>query len=309
MIENSLAEFAKSFGITKEELPPLTCLSIIENNFAMEEIVGKERDSLVISILEKILNDNQQISAPERTIQWESGWNENLRTYLASGGKFESLTPKFIRPAKAIRWGGKYYKPKDSYFELNYIKVLRTYLYEKYITGSSSIYEFGAGTGFNLLHFHQLDKKLRLVGTDFVESSVQLIGQLAKDNLMPMKSSIFDMLNPELFNLEINADATVVTFGSIEQLGGKFQKFISYLIKQKPRIVIHVEPDSDLYSVNTLEDYLAKWFQEKRGYSKGLNKHLKDLSDLGDIRIERVHRLNFGSQMMEGFNLFVWSPA
>lgn len=309
MSHETLDEFAESFGVGPKELPPLTSEVIAKCNFDMKEIVGEERDSLIVSILNRILNDKQKIAAPERTKEWEAGWNENLTSYLDSDGSFETLTPKFIRPAKVIRWRGKFYRPADPYFELTYIKVLRTYLYEKYIVGSCSLYEFGAGTGFNLLHFHQLDPKLKLVGTDFVESSIKLMEHLAQDNLIPMRAFLFDMLHPERFDLIIDPDATVVTFGSIEQLGGEFQNFISYLIKQKPRLVIHIEPAAELYDVNKLEDFLANWFQEKRGYTKGLIKHLTQLSEEGHIKIEQIQRLNFGSQMMEGFNLIVWRTS
>ena len=57
-----------------------------------------------------------------------------------------------------------------------------------------------------------------------------------------------------------------------------------------------------------LEDYLAIWFQSKRGYSAGLITLLQEYQNQKLISVKKIQRLNFGSLMMEGYNLIVWEP-
>ena len=54
------------------------------------------------------------------------------------------------------------------------------------------------------------------------------------------------MVKPD-YNYKIMPNSGVFTFGALEQLGGKFEKFFNYLIKNRPKIVIHTEPCIELY--------------------------------------------------------------
>jgi hypothetical protein len=83
---------------------------------------------------------------------------------------------------------------------------------------------------------------------------------------------------------------------------------IQYLIDENPSVCVHIEPMIEMYDVSNLPDYLASWFQSKRGYSSGLISLLEDLSLQGKLEILEVQRLNFGSLMMEGYNLIAWRP-
>jgi hypothetical protein len=190
-VENSYKNFALSFGIDAHVLPEPTKKIIDSHDFSLVEITGNDRDDLIIRILEKIKKDKQKIASLERTSAWEKGWAENLDLYLNSNGSPNALVPKFIRSGEPIRWFSKYYKTKDSNFELNYISVLRSYILEVYFSKVQSIYEFGAGTGFNLLHFGKLRPELKLFGTDFVSSSVRLMHEVGRKESINLNSKLF----------------------------------------------------------------------------------------------------------------------
>ena len=51
------------------------------------------------------------------------------------------------------------------------------------------------------------------------------------------------MMNPNKIKLLNNS--AIYTSGAIEQLSGKIDKFIKYVISQKPKIIVHVEPCAD----------------------------------------------------------------
>lgn len=307
-MSHGLELFTKSFGVSEKELSESTKKLIGTYNFGFSEIAEPERDLLIIEILQKIKNDKQIIASPERHDAWEKGWAENLNLYLESGGKLDSLTPKFIRSGKPVRIFGKYCKTEDENFELNYINVLRSYISDTYFNNIENLYEFGAGTGFNLLHFGRLNPQLNLIGTDFVKSSVQLMAKIGEIEEINLRSYLFDMLFPSESDLKIEASSGILTFGSLEQLGGKLNDVIEFFLKSNPAVCVHIEPMIELYKDDSLEDFLAEWFQSKRGYSSGLINIVQELEKSGKAQIIQLQRLGFGSLMMEGYNLLVWRP-
>ena len=75
------------------------------------------------------------------------------------------------------------------------------------------------------------------------------------------------MMNPNK-KIKLLNNSAIYTSGAIEQLSGKIDKFIKYVISQKPKIIVHVEPCADFYDNKNLADYLGKIFQSKRKYHK-----------------------------------------
>lgn len=302
-------DFANSFGVNSNELAPTVIKMIEEENLQIVPIVGKERDELIIEVIDRIRSDRQVIAAKERTEVWEKGWAENLAAFKKNPQLNDALVPKFIRPNRPIRWQGKYYNSRNLNFELSFIKILREHIFTRYFNSVKTIYEFGAGTGFNLLHASESLPNVELIGTDFVNSAVELINEVGMYKNINLKGYFFDMLTPSSGNLSIKSDSAIWTFGSLEQLRSQIIPFVDFLVSQKPKISVHIEPDSDFYQGSSLEDYLAKWFQTQRGYTSGLVEILQSYQEKGFIEIIDSRRLFFGSTMMEGYNLIVWKTA
>jgi len=301
-------DFAKSFGVPTEIFSADLIDLITSLDLEISPIVGESRDKLITQIIERTKNDKQIIAGDGRTETWTNGWAENLEAFKSSGGNLKELTPRFVRAGQPIGWQRKYVLPKSDNFELAYIEILRHFIIENYFAKVSSIYEFGAGTGFNLVHASRIKPEIELVGTDFVQPAVDLINEVGIRLGINLTSSIFDMMRPEDFELELPKNSGVWTFGSLEQLGGQIVPIINYLIRNRPKICVHIEPMSELYDDVSLEDYLANWFQTKRGYTSGLIPLLKQYEDEGRITVNKIQRLGFGSLMMEGYNLVVWTP-
>jgi len=273
-----------------------------------ETVCGVEEKKVILDILKKIDQDKQKIGAPEREQVWLKGWEENLNDFRATKKK-EAIVPKFLRPNKIIRFNGKYIKPSNPFFERDFAKLIQLFVYQTFISPSiKNVYEFGCGSGFNLLSLGMIRKDINLYGTDFVKSSVDLINEIGSAYELNMAGEVFDMISPN-YDYDIKENSCVFTFGSIEQLAGKFEKFIDYLLVKKPNICFHIEPTVEFYDENTLLDYLAIKFHKQRGYTEGLVPHLKKLEEKKKVEINKLHRFNFGSQFMEGYNLVVWKPV
>lgn len=301
-------DFAISFGVNESDIID-KCSELIKNyNFSYRPIINKDRDELIMKILKRIEEDTQVIGHPNRKNIWQKGWKENLDKFIGGGSDESSLVPKFIRPLQPIRLRQKYIMPEDPQFELNYFNVYRNWLFKSYFAEIQNCYEFGCGTGFNLYELGKLFPEIELWGSDFVQSSVDLVNAVSKKYQSKLNAYLFDMINPDLDKV-IKPNSGVFTIGAIEQLAGKFHSFIDYLIENRPKVVIHTEPMIELYDTSVLEDYLAYKYQHQRGYSEGLLPYLKELDNAGKIRIEKIQRLNFGSLYMEGYNLIVWRPV
>lgn len=308
MLKVTVEDFARSFGTTSDDIPE-ECLKLISTiDFGYEIVTGQERDNVILNVLKKIDADTQIIAAPDRQDAWEKGWEENFKSFIEKGYDLRTLIPKFIRPNQLIRFSGNYIKPKNPLFELDYFKVFRLWIFRKYLKDVDSIYEFGCGTGFNLVELANMYPGKNLYGSDFVPSSRDLINKIAQVYKFNLKGFLFDMLKPDE-KITIDKNSAVYTFGSIEQLGSKFEAFLQYLLKQSPKLCINLEPTVELYDQDNLFDYLAVKFHVKRGYTRNYLPRLNELESQGKIEILKVKRLHFGSMFMEGFTYIIWRPV
>lgn len=303
--EVTLEDFAQSFGTTSDDVRK-KCSDIINKvDFTYSVIEGAERDTLILNILKRIDMDQQIIGAPERKKVWNKGWEENLNEFISSNYDLNKLVPKFIRYGQPVRFNRQYIQPSDPAFELHYFIVFREWLFKTYFASISHIYEFGCGTGFNLVALAQLYPDKNLFGLDFVPSSVDLVNKIADHYKYNLRGHLFDMISPDpSFTLE--KGSAILTIGAVEQLASKFEAFVKYLMEQPVSLCVHVEPAIELYDENNLVDYLAIKFQGKRGYTRNFLPYLKSLKENRKVEILKVKRLFFGSLFLEGYNCIVW---
>jgi hypothetical protein len=304
----SIDDFCKSFGTDKNSFSKECLSSIEETDFSYKILEHEDRDNIILEILKKIESDQQRIGEPKRKTIWNNGWQENLDKFVGSGYDLESLIPKFIRDDQVIRLNGNYVKPNNPRFEYDYMTIFRKWLIERYFPPFQNVYEFGCGTGLNLVLLSETYPEKDLYGSDFVPASVQLVSEIGTKKNKRIKARKFDMIHPD-YDFRIEPNSIVFTFGAIEQLSSKFEDFIQYLLHFKPALCIHVEPTIELYDPNTLFDYLAMKFHRNRGYTEGLLTKIRELEEQGLAQLEKVKRLNFGSLFMEGYMYFVWKPT
>ncbi len=268
---------------------------------------GSKREKLIIEILKSIDSDKQIIGAPERTEVWNDGWNENLTLLKKNNYQLDSLLPKFIRKNKPMRFMGEYILPNEKNFEHEYFNIYRSWLFDKYFSDYDSIYDIGCGSSYNLVELCKQFPKKKIYGFDFVQSSVDIVNEISKFYNFNSEGKIFDIINPD-FKIHLDENSLIFTAGVIEQIAGKFDKFIDYILQMKPKLVVNSEPIYELYDQDNLFDYLAAKFHYKRGYTRGYLTRLLELEKEGKIEIIKLKRLNFGSLLMEGYTCIVWKP-
>jgi hypothetical protein len=284
------------------------CKKLLNRKIQYKFLKRNERDAIVIKILQRIFEDKQIINTPKRKRVWSKGWKEVLQSYHKNKN-LKSLIPKFYthRENKIFRLRGQFIKVNNSSFEIYMVNIFRHWYFKRYFSSVNNIYEFGAGTGHNLVELSNIFPKKKLYGSDFVRSSVNLLKLISLKKKINLQAFMFNMLNPNT-KFKILNKSGIFTSGAIEQLGGDISKFINYLINQKPEVIVHVEPTAYFYKLDKLPDILGKIFQTKRGYSSNLLTFLKRLESEKKIKILKTFRSPFGSLMMEGYDFIAWKP-
>ena len=189
-----------------------------------------------------------------------------------------------------------------------FLSIILEWLFEKYATQASSVYEFGCGTGHHLLRLRALNHSAKLYGLDWAEASQKIIEEMvAKGIAKDIVGRKFDFFNPdESFVLDDNSVA--YTVGALEQVGSNHEKFIEYLIKNKPRVCFHVEPVGELLDDTNLLDYLTKEYYKKRNYLSNFIGHLTTLEKEGKIVIQKAMRTYMSGSLLTEYVVVVWAP-
>lgn len=256
-------------------------------------LTKKEEEATIIKILDTLLDKSIPYSGKHRKEQWEKGWGENLK----SG----NIKPKYFDKYDVFRYKGKFVKALSKGYEQEMLYTLVDEMAKKYLNKAANVVEFGCGTGHNLLRIRKINKKAILCGCDWSKSSNELVDKL-DDKAVGIN---FDFFNPGNLNLE---DCAVYTVAALEQTGTKYRKFVKYLIKNKPDVVVHIEPMPEYLDPTKLIDYLSIKYMEKRKYLSGYPTYLRELEKKGKIKILESRRSGIGSMYIDGYSILVWKP-
>jgi hypothetical protein len=299
-------DFEEAFA---EKLSPYVAERISKYSFQYAEITPEENEKLLIKIVETLLNPNIIQSGEHRLDQWEAGWGENLELFLKNPGNVDLIIPKYFNKYGAVRWRGRFIRPISEKFEFHSLAIIIDWLFDKYIRGVSAIYEFGCGTGHNLLRVRGVNTSASLFGLDWAESSQSIINRMALHKIdSKIHAKRFDYFNPDdSFNLD--QDSVVYTVASLEQVGTRWRSYIEYLLRKRPKLCIHIEPVAELLDPTQLIDYLSIEYFKKRNYLEGFLDGLRQLEKEGKLQIHRAQRTHIGSLFIEGYSVVVWSPA
>lgn len=250
-----------------------------------------EEDATIIEILDTLLKPIEY-SGKHRKEQWEKGWGQNL--------KEDSMTPHYFGKYLVQRLNGRFILAFSKSFEASQLHRLVFDLSCKYFKGTMDVYEFGCGTGHNLMEVSMSNSNLTVHGLDWAMSSQKILKKWGID------AHNFDFFKPS--KLKLTKDSGVLTVAALEQTGTEYKKFVKYILKNKPKVVVHIEPIPELLNPNNLLDYLSIKYMEKRKYLSGYLTYLKELERQGKIKILEARRSGIGSLFIDGYSIISWKP-
>jgi hypothetical protein len=301
----TISDFEELLG-PKGPLPEVCIRTIEKCDFSYKRLTPVKRDKAIIRVLNALKSDLEKAGA-HRLKRWEDGWSENLNEFISSGYNASALIPKFVRKNELIRLRGEYIQPIDPNFETNFVIVLRNYLFSNYFSDVPAVYEFGCGTGHNLLACAELFPDKRLYGFDWTEASTRIIDLLKEKKGLKISGGRFDLFSPDR-NLKLENRAGVFTIGTLEQSGVQYTPFLDWLLDQPFSICINIETLYETYDRNQLFDYLAANYLEKRNYLRGFLEKLQILEREKRIEILQVQR-TFGSFYHDGYSYIAWKKV
>jgi SAM-dependent methyltransferase len=298
-------DFAALFGL--RELPPVCAQLAAKRDFRYEVPVGAARDEIVMQVMRHIDSDKPTQVGEHRADIWESCWSDNLEKFRDGAYDPEKLVPDFIKPGQPIRLNQDYVLPKNPRFELDFFQICRAFLFERFFSRAESVYEFGCGSGFNLLALAQQLPGKTLCGLDWSRSSNEMLNIAGKKLSLALTGRHFDFFKPDA-TLVLGPRSAVLTMCALEQVGSRHGSFVDFLLEKKPAVCVNMEPLIELYDESRLADYLAIKFHRKRGYLEGFVTSLRELEAAGRIEILELRRFFFGSIYHEGYSYVAWRP-
>ena len=235
-------------------------------------------------------------------LAWEKGQSYNLKKFKIDPN-ISSLTPQFVRKKSLLKINGEYISPITRKFEIKLFIIVKLIIFFKYALKVKNIYEFGCGTGRNLLLLSRYFKNKTFIGLDYTKSSVKILNLISKRK-KNISRHFFDIVNPSSKFL-LKKNSLVLTVGSLEQVGLRYKNFFHYLRNNKPSLVVNFETLNELYNNNNFSDYLSGQFITKRDYLRNYLSFLKKKEKEKIIKIIKIKRV-FGSQFHEGYSLVVF---
>jgi len=297
--------FAELLGIDASEFSPRTLDEINSHDFRYSGLTHDDYTNLILGIIKKIDSGGLTISGPEEKAKWIKGWDENLQEFIDSGFAIDTLVPKYVRSGQPIRIFGDYANPENQNFELDFTTVLKNWLFETYLKDVDHVYEFGCGTGYDLVRMAKMYPNKELHGFDWVESTKRILNLLHEKLDYNITGHVFDMFNPD-YAVEIKENSAFYTVGSLEQLGKDFEPFIQFILEKKPAIVINLDTYSELYSEDNLSDYLALKYDRVRNYLFGYISRLSYLHAMKKIEMIKTQYVPCGSLYHTGYSFTIW---
>ena len=303
----TLKEFADLFGIEASTMPQVCVDMISKGTWGYAPYPTPERDQIILDFLRRIRDRQFSFVTDGDKKRWIEGWGENLKGFQQSSGDLEALLPKYIRPNMPVRLFGDFVKTEDPFFEKHWYEVFREWLFLTFFKGFDHIFEFGCGSGFNVARLAELYPQATVHGLDWAEPSVEIVESLRKVKGLKTHGHLFDFFNPD-YSIDIPKNSVVVTVGALEQTGDNNAKFLEFLMKKRPALVVHVEPTYDWYDPNSLVDHLAITAHDLRNFWRGYHPRLMKLKDEGKVEILKTKRAFFGSLVLEGYSQTIWRP-
>ncbi|MBI2476221.1 MAG: hypothetical protein HYV67_03185 [Candidatus Taylorbacteria bacterium] len=267
----------------------------------------REEEQVFIKIINTLLDPSLVYSGPHRLKQWEKGWGQNL-TRLRKEKTADAVFPRYHGKYPVNRLDQKFIRAASPNYERNMLYVILDYVFDKYLRKSENIYEFGCGTGHNLLRAREVNPSANLFGLDWAKSSQRIIKQMADAHLVKnIKGYNFDFFKPNK-KIKLAAHSAIYTAAALEQVGIKYKAFVSYLLQNQPALCLHVEPIAELLNEDRLIDNLSIKYFRKRNYLEGFLDYLRELEKAKKIKIIEAKRTRIGSQFIEGYSIIIWKP-
>lgn len=292
----------------REQLDQKVIDRIDSRDMQFAPISQSERDASILEILDTF-DGGPPVAGSHRRPSWQSGWQENFDQLKLSADQ-AALVPRYFGKYPLVRWRGEWIKALTPTLEYDMFGSMLDWLFATRIPyDSSSVHEFGCGTGHNLVRLREFLPHAALYGHDWADSSQKTIARWSEltgdQNFFAQQ---FDFLDATTFPT-MSPGSFALTVASLEQVGTDFRPFVQHLLRQPVTGVLHIEPVAEVLDTSELLDNLSLRYFEKRGYLSGYLDYLRSLEEQGDLVVDEVKRSWVGSFYIDGYTVIRWSAT
>jgi hypothetical protein len=284
--------------------------SFFLNNFNCNVRVDSrlESESRLIKLFKELpkYSEKKQTGKEDRIKDWEKGWEEIHDNISSEPFNLDALVPQYVKKP-VMRFKGKFVTAENPHIEILLCNAILQHLYNEYFSEFESIIEFGCGTSKNLVLLRDSFPKINIFGTDWVEPSLKIMEVLNKKIKTNLSGILFDMISLDgLIKLPNLRNFAVFSCNSFEQLGEMWRPFLNYLVSQRPKLVLQIEPVEELYMLESIYDINAYYYHKKRNYLTQYLTKLRQLQNEGIVDLILEKRLGFGCEQHEAYSLLLW---
>ena len=167
-----------------------------------------------------------------------------------------------------------------------------------HVDGASCLVELGAGYGSKLLTLSEFSplNKLPLYAAEYTQSGCDLISLIAKITNKHVEVGRCDFNKLDLFELYIPENAIIFTSYSVHYVPELKQQFVDFILRFKPKVVVHFEPCYEHFDSKTLHGLMCRRYMELNDYTKNIASTIQ------------AGCLNIGAKFESDRNIFGINP-
>ena len=279
-----------------------------ESDMTFLPLRGADRDQAILSVLQELQLDSLQPSGGHRLPAWERGWGEILEQIEKRGLTYDNLRPQYFRH-DTMRLKKDYVAVEGRRFEFAACHAIKAILYANLIQDGDQIVDLGTGTASNVFLLLKMFERSEVIGCDWAKQSNSLTDRVGHHFGGRARGVRLDMLSLEGLDRVGEFEGSVVlSVHAFEQLGDAFDPILAAIVAGRPRLVVQIEPILQNYEAESLIDYLAIRYHEKRNYLNGYLPALRALQDEDRVDILKSIRLPVGNMFHEPYGVLVWRP-
>tara|TARA_R100000664_G_scaffold8581_1_gene14107 strand:- start:9793 stop:10701 length:909 start_codon:yes stop_codon:yes gene_type:complete len=238
-------------------------------------------------------------------VDWQDDWFSVLQNLRTNNDNVKSIIrPKWFRKNAFVNIQNCLSLTETPYLDWEYQLITRQMLFYTHLKDIDNICEFGSGSGTNFYLINQILQDKNFILSDISVTSLKIIQELKRKlNRNNLTYSNIDI--EQDIDLELPDNTAVITTSVLEQIGDNYNNFINFILKEKPQIVINVEPIVELLDSKNGFDNVMNLYCEKRKYLTGYLTELEKLEKQKKIKIIMKKRTMVSGTFIEN-SVLIW---
>ena len=238
-------------------------------------------------------------------VDWQDDWFSVLQNLRTNNDNVKSIIrPKWFRKNAFVNIQNCLSLTETPYVDWEYQLITRQMLFYTHLKDVDNICEFGSGSGTNFYLINQILQDKNFILSDISVTSLKIIQELKRKlNRNNLTYSNIDI--EQDIDLELPDNTAVITTSVLEQIGDNYNNFINFILKEKPQIVINVEPIVELLDSKSGFDNVMNLYCEKRKYLTGYLTELEKLEKQKKIKIIMKKRTMVSGTFIEN-SVLIW---